>query len=320
MSVSGTVTFTQSRDQLIQDAYQLIGWYGLGRQLSAEDVTFASNMLNKMLKAWEGRSLHLWTKAEAVLYPTQYTGSYAITESDVYCTDATTQVVTQTSATAAAGASLLTVSSTTGMSAGMYIGVQLSTGALQWSTISVVNSSTTVTMVATLTSSVNSLAMVYSFATMLPKPLRIINARLVRGFDNGSTSTLYEIPLKLISYDEYFSLPVKTVNGVPNQLHYNPQVSTGMMYLWPRPTVYDQRIHFSYERAIDDMTLSSDNFDVPQEWLECITYQLAIRLGPACGKFQRTQELIPAAQSMLHNLLEWDTENTSVFLSPNRRN
>lgn len=313
------LTFTQSRDQLITDAFELIGVYGVGRTVSNEDMSFASNCLNKMVKAWEVRGLHLWTKGEAILIPIQYTAKYSL--GTVYCADLSNITLMQTQNTYSAATTSITVNSTTGMNTNDYLGVQLANGAIYWTTVASITNSTTFVLAVGLPSAVNSLAMVYDITTLLPKPLRITNARLQRGFDKGVTSTLYDLPLTSLSYSEYFDLPIKTSNGIPNQFHYNPQNTAGYLYLWPRPTGQDQRIRFSYERSIADLDNSTDNFDFPVEWLECITWQLALRLCPAFGKDQKMVNSIQTvAQDMYQNLLFWDNEITSMQMSPDRPN
>ncbi len=68
MTTSGTITYNQTRDQLIADALQLIGYLAAGETANANDVTFAAGILNKMVKAWIGQGIHLWTEEEGTIY------------------------------------------------------------------------------------------------------------------------------------------------------------------------------------------------------------------------------------------------------------
>jgi len=321
MATSGSVNFTQNRTQLILDAYQLVGIYGVGRTLSFEDETFAISTLNKLIKRWATRGLHLWTKEEAVLYLTPNVASYSLGNSsnDAYATNFTDQVITQLSAALAVNGTSVSVDSTTGMTVGDFIGVVLDDKSIHWTTIAAIPTSTTLTLTLGVVGIAANNNNVYSFTTRINKPLRVHACRRVSGFDNGSTSTLTEIPLNPMSYKDYIDTPAKTFSGAPNQYHYNPDIDNGTLYLWQRPNDGSERIYFTYERIIEDMDGAYDNFDFPSEWLEPLTWQLAVRLGIAFGKGKKViNEILPLASDMLKDLLDWDSEVTSVFISPER--
>src|SRR3990167_9187035 len=78
MATSGSTNYTQTRNEIIQDALALIGVYGIGRTISAEDTNFTSNMLNKMIKTYHAQGLHLWAKEEGYLFVADNTGSYTL--------------------------------------------------------------------------------------------------------------------------------------------------------------------------------------------------------------------------------------------------
>jgi hypothetical protein len=73
---------------------------------------------------------------------------------------------------------------------------------------------------------------------------------------------------------------------------------------------------FTYERVVEDLTNTSDNFDFPPEWLEALTYQLAVRLCRPFGKPAALKELFPLASLMLQKLLDWDSEICCIQMSP----
>jgi len=319
MSTSGSTNFLQTRTEIINDAFQLLGVYGIGRTISSEDMAFAVSMLNKMVKAWGTKGLHLWDKSEGVLYLTKNVAEYTISDASTsaYATNISDQVITQLNGAVAASVTALTVNSTTGMTVGDYIGVVLSDKSLHWTTIATIPTSTTLTLTTGVLTAASDDAIIYTFTNRLAKPLRVLSARRASGIDLLTSSSLVELPMTSIAYEEYFDLPIKTSSGLPNQFHYNPQLLAGKMYVWPRPADCNDRIHFTYERILEDLDNASDNFDFPQEWLECLTYQLAVRLGPAFGKDQRTgQILAPMASNLLGELMDWDSEITSVSLMP----
>ena len=320
MSTSGSQNFSQTKADIISDAFQLLGVYGIGRTVSAEDTTLASNFLNKMIKAWSVKKLHLWEKTEGVLYLTPYEEQYSLgsASTDAYVTNKSDEVITQLNGALAASATAVTVDSTTGMVTSDIIGVVTSDKTIHWTTIATLPSSTTLTLTTGLDSAALDDALVYTFTSRIYKPLRILDARLVSGIDTGSTSTLSEIVLTEVANKDYMNLSSKfKSSGRPNQFSYVPKNTNGLLYLFPRPSDGSDRIHFTYERIIEDLDNTTDDFDMPSEWLEPVTWQLALRLGPAFGRSEKALQVIfPVASKMLDNLMEWDTETASVTFSP----
>ena len=325
MAVSGTTSFSQTQYQVIQAALNILNVYGIGRTFSAEDYTLGVQMLNMMIKAWGTKGLHLWCKEEGILYLTQYQARYGFANSNsiglapAYTTLASGSYTVQTTSSAALGANTLIVNSTTNFTPGQYIGVVQSDMSLFWTTIQSVTNSTTVVLVATVPESVNKAANVYVFTTLLNKPYRVLSARLRYGFDSGVTSTVNDIIMNPLSHSEYEALPTKSTNGPnPNQFYYDPQTDYGVMSLWVRPSDCSYRVHFTYERIIDDITNVTDNFDFPQEWYEPITWQLALRLAFPFAKLKQYEQLKEMATLMLNNLLDFDTEQTGISFQPDR--
>lgn len=319
MATSGSTDFSQSRDALILDAFQLLGVYGIGRTISSEDNAFAVSMLNKMIKAWGSQGLRLFTKSEAVLYITPNTAQYTLNNAttSAYCTNKSDEVMTQLSSALAINATSVSVTSTTNMTIGDYIGIVLDTKAIHWTTIATIPTSTTLTLTTGIVSSSATNNYVYTFTNRVYKPLRITAGRIVQGIDLGSTSSEFQIPLSSISYQDYYDLSDKGSGGLPNQYMYTPNTTTGTLVLWPRPTDGSMRFQFSYERVLEDLDNASDDFDFPVEWQEPLTLQLAVRLAPAFGKDQKVLSVIsPLAQQALIALKSWDSEITSFSTVP----
>lgn len=319
MATSGSVNYNKTRSEIIEDAYRLIGVYGRGRTVSSEDMQLGVDLLNMMLKSWQAQGLHLWTKEEGVLFVADNTGEYSLgsTASDAYACKESDAVITELNGAAAASATSLTVDSTTGMAASDNIGVVLDSDAMHWTTISSVDSSTTLTIASGLASAAADNSNVYTFTNRINKPLRVLSARRISGIDSGSTSTQTEIPLVRLSNQEYFELPAKTNNGLTNHFYYRPNRDNGSLFLWPRPDDPENYIRFTYERLIEDMDATTDNLDFPQEWLEAVTYQLAVRLAIPFGREQKAgMLLVPIAAELLQELKNWDAEVSQIQFMP----
>ena len=306
-----STTFTQSRNELILDALQIIGVYGIGRTVSSEDMTFASSMLNKMVKAWGAKGLHLWTRDEATLFITPGTPSYLLGSTAKATTDSDLTTTSLNGAHIAADTTLV-VDSTTGLTASDQIGIVLADKTIHWTTIVSVDSATAVTIASGLASAANDDGLVYSYTTALARPLRVLDA----GKRTGVGTSTQDLPLTQVSYSDYMIFNNKDQPSYPSQFHFNPGKSYGTMYLWPCPSDGSERINFTYERIVEDLNNASDNFDFPPEWLEALTYQLAMRLARPFGKASALNDIMPLASQMLKDLLDWDAEEGDIQFSP----
>lgn len=67
MATSNSINFTLTRDEIIQDALELIGAVDIGATPSATDITTCARTLNLMVKSWQATGVHLWTETEMSL-------------------------------------------------------------------------------------------------------------------------------------------------------------------------------------------------------------------------------------------------------------
>lgn len=115
-------------------------------------------------------------------------------------------------------------------------------------------------------------------AYSLPLARRVISVRRrAAGIDT---------PLCSASREEYNNLPTKSAQGYPNTWFFDPQRTTRTLYLWLTPDAWNAAnatLEYTYARVIDDVDSLNDEADVPQEWLDALTYGLAKRLGPLFG-------------------------------------
>jgi hypothetical protein len=132
-------------------------------------------------------------------------------------------------------------------------------------------------------------------------------------------STNYEIPIVFQSRKDYFDLPNKNQPGTPIQAYYDRQIPQGVMYLWNSPSSAVSIINFTYERKIQVMTEATQTFDVPEDWYDAITYNLAKRLIPKVGCSQeRKVDIVTGAQEYLDAALGFDQAVYPIRLKPQR--
>lgn len=329
MATSGTSTFTLNRSEMINAALRIAGVVDpeVGTA-STNQLNFGGQALNTMLKSFEGFGLQLWERQYGVIFPQKNQMVYVLGSpgpaGDHACLSTpmgTGFVSTTLSAAAASGASTITVTtiSTTGtvgvpaisMLTTWYIGIKLDGGTRQWTTINGAPSGTTVTLTATLTGAAASGNSVIAYATKLTRPLRILD-----GFTRQSGGN--DIPHLLIARDTYNRFGVKTSSGMSIQSYYDPQRDAGYFYTYPTTSNVSDILYIEFQKAIEDITGATDNFDVPQEWMEPVKWQLAYRLGIEYGTpSERLKEIKELAFAMLALMDGWDQEPTSLFLQPN---
>lgn len=143
------------------------------------------------------------------------------------------------------------------------------------------------------------------------RPLRILQAF----YRDGSNDTSVEI----VSRDDYWLLGDKSAEGIPTQIYYDPQITTGTLYVYnpADSNSAGNTLHLVYHRPFEDMDSVNDDFDFPQEWYMTLEYMLATDLAMRNGiKQSRVAQLDAKAKEYYYEALWWDVENVSVRIQP----
>lgn len=149
-------------------------------------------------------------------------------------------------------------------------------------------------------------------ATSIQRPLEIMNVRYV---SNGS-----EIPVRQCSLSDYMDLTDKTTQGNIVQVHYQPTLTNGTLYVWPTTDSATDTLKFTSRIQIEDMDALGDDFDFPPEWYLAITWNLAKQLMIGYGVDPQTKADIRAtAEQTLFEVESADQEFTSLFFEPEHR-
>lgn len=154
--------------------------------------------------------------------------------------------------------------------------------------------------------------------TLTPKPIKVIEAR------RRVTASGIDTPLSEWARKTYMEQPNKSVASIPVAFYYDPQLTTGTLYLWPSPstaTATDMTVELTYLRRIDDFDASNNDADLPQEWLEAIVWNLANRLEPEypVNDTRLAQKIELRAEMLLSDIEAFDTEPASLYLQPEYR-
>lgn len=316
MATSGTYTFSRNRDQIIRAALRRIGAISEAETPSAEMLTDAAETLNVMVKHWQGPGgVQMWTVGEATLFLQQDQIQYTL-DSSSSDHAAESFVETTLAADAASGASTITVSSATGLAASQYIGIELDSGAYQWTTISG-SPSTTVTLAVVLTGAAASGNRVVAYTTKLVRPLKIISARRYN-YDSD-----IETPLNEMSRIEYREMPNKTTESTVTAFSYERRGganTTGLLNVWPQPSDVSDAIKFTFARPIQDFSAAGNDPDLPQEWLKALIDGLAVEMADEFDVPEpRYSRLEKRAAKSLADVQWFEAELDELRFIPDRR-
>lgn len=310
MTTSSSVNFAMTRNEIITDALQILGVIGEDEDPTASAITSAGRALNRLTKAFENKGNHIWKRSEATLFLQANQASYVLgSGSTDHCTESFVQ--TTTSADEALGQTTISLTSTSGMTAGDYIGIVLDDDTLHWTTIVSVASSSVVITTA-LASAATSGNVVYTYTTKINKPLNISSVR--RRVVSSSTDTQIDI----VPYEMYQNLPSKTAAGTVTQCTYNRGIASGTLYVWNPHNNVDSVLKLTYSKPIEDFDSTSDTADLPQEWLDFLVLKLAVKLAPMYGKAGTAfyRDIKMQADEAEDAALSFDNEFTDVRLVP----
>lgn len=311
MATSGTADFTLTRNKIIRAAARKIQAVRAGGVMGQAMIEDFNEALNAMVKHWQATpGLHVWTVAEATLFPSPGQVQYPISNAAGSAHATQSYVQSEISDDEASGQTVISIENTGGMASGDHIGITLDDGTIHWSAITGTPGATATITVA-LPDSTAAGNLVYSYTNKIVRPLRITAAR---SFDPES---LEETRVDMIARLDYRMLSNKTLPGQINQLFYDPQLTTGQLYLYQTASTMGDLVKFTWWRPIEDFTTAGDNPDLPQEWLQTLIFNLAVVMAPEFGfSGQPLRELVSMAASFKDDMMGFDREAESFQFGP----
>lgn len=303
MAVSGSKNFTVTRTDIIGAALRKVGAFDSGDSIPASDSDDCSLALNLMIKEWSARGIDVPWREAVTLFLQPDTQSYTIGPSGDHATASYRE--TTLSSAAIAGATTISLASTSGMSNSDYIGIKLDDGSIHWTTISNVAGTTIASGLASAAASGNS---VYSYTTKANRPQRVVYAHR-RDSDDQDT------PVDPIGEIAYRGLSQKGAAGPVNQVYYQPTLTNGTLFVWPANAGGDDKLILICQPLVDDFDAASDNPHFPIEWGNAIVWNLAVEIAPEYGVSVRDRLALKAeANGKLETVLDYDVENASVII------
>jgi len=272
MAISGSIDFTVTRDDLIKEALEEIGVIDIGATPSAAELATATRSLNLMLKSWQADGVNLFAVKRTFLFLNKGINHYLLGTTASYANDINR---TTTSSAASSGALNINLNFVTGITASTQMIIELANGDTQHVGAASL-ASFTVTLDAVLTDDVNSGATVYFYNFPAPRPMKILSG--VR-----RDKSQIDIPLDMLTRDEYVTLSNKESPGVAVQVYFNPELDYMRARTWPSPSNGTDYLVLWVQRTLDDLDAAADNPAYPQEWQEAIALNLAVRLHRKFG-------------------------------------
>jgi len=225
-------------------------------------------------------------------------------------------VKTELATAGSSGGLTITVDSATGIASADVIGIELDDGTLQWTTVNGAPAAGVITITAALTGAAAADNHVYAYTSRIEKPVRILRDTVRLELASGN-----EIPVRLVSRAEYMSLSNKSTTGKCNQIYHDRfHGNTGTVYTWPTADDVKDVLHFTYESVIQDVDAATNNPHYPIEAMDYLVKALRYELSFAYGIPQATRmELKQVADEARDDWLDWDSEDSSIFLQPDYR-
>lgn len=328
MALSASANFSVTRDDLIKTALQHIGAIGDGDTPSSTQLSEGGLLLNMLIKHWKTFDIQLWVRRYGFILPVSNVslavigaeGGHAVTGYDF----------TTTSVASASGATTITVTTVTDISASDQIGVELTNGTMQWTTVSGAPAGSVVTLAVALTAAVLSGAQVYTYTQSSQRATR--PAKILEAFRRTSSETatsVIDTPMRMISEQEYNSLSSKGSEGYPIQwwadqtLGLSTTLHPGNLdfYFWPRFENGNDVIVYRYIKIFDDMDAATNDVEFPQEWFLPLMIGLAWLEGAKHAVPLKERDVLFKEMLFLATQArDYDQEQGSLYIQPSRRN
>jgi len=324
MATSGTTTFTVTRDQIIEAALRSLAVLEEGATPGPNALENASFSLNLILKKWQSEGIKVWTIKEYILPLVPNQTSYTIGPSATYNLNAAkplrliqaylrnlsndTSSVGKISLTS--GGTGYTVQPTNPVSA------TGGTGSGAAFNLTFTGASVTSVMLANTGGSSYAVGDVLTMAggTFTTAATVTVDSLL---------SVYTDMPMTVISQQEYNMLSSKQSQGNVNTVYFKPWRDYGEVSVFLTPNTFtaeNYELHLFVQTPIEDISSANQNFDFPSEWFLALKWNLAADLASDYEKTLTDKQYYEQKASMLKNeLMDWDIEWSSTFFQPDAR-
>jgi hypothetical protein len=124
-----------------------------------------------------------------------------------------------------------------------------------------------------------------------------------------------EIPLRVVSREEYHAYINKLDTALPTQVSMSADGLTAFFYMCPDTNTANNysAILYGYKQE-ETYTTGTDPIVFPMEWSEAIIYGLSVRMAPEYGvSLEQTSALRSMATEALQDAINWNPQQTSTY-------
>lgn len=309
MPLSGVTTFNMSRNDCIKASLRVLRELGAGGVPTIEDYENCNQALNIVLKSWQLRGIPLWKLVEInfplipdiATYPLGLVGGIMVTEGIKINNPGSggtdglwTESVLDDGGSGTGGVIDYTISG------GLITSITVSDGGSGYSSPWVV-----------LTNAAGDVDV-----TLVPQGLPGDRPLKFRDAWIRDNTTFQDTPQLQVARQDYNQFGYKAQTGVSNQYWYDPQLGTGVLTVYPVPATLGRTFHGIVQMPIQDMVTATDNFDLPQEWLQAIKWGLADELSLEYGcPADIRGEVAAKAAKFVDDCFSYSMEESSVYFT-----
>jgi hypothetical protein len=189
-------------------------------------------------------------------------------------------VATQLTASKAANATTISVTSTAGMTSGDQCGILLSDGTLGWTTLTV-GSATSLTLPSNTLGAAGSTAQVFTYTA---KAQRFVEIEAASLRDWSNIAQPIDIPLEIYTdVGQFENLTQKQAQGDCTAILIEPQrLNTAITLNFAAANLY-KLLRLVVIYPAEDYTTTANDVAFPQEYFAALEWELARRLAPKFG-------------------------------------
>ena len=292
--------FERTRNQIITAALLKCRVGAAGEDVQAEEMLVGTRELNTIIKFWQTQGFHIWKLPEAVLFLRKGQSTYQLGTDEVYCSSE----IKETNLKFQAYKEQNEIYLNNLPSVGDKIGITLVSGDIFFTEVT--NVGEYVTLKDGLPDDACECGKVYYYSKRTGKPLKILQAR--RECDGS------QIPMNFLEQEQFFKL-VGNDEGAPLNYSYMPKIDVGELKVWHTPSNDHTLMRFIYEQEFDIFENSKDLPDIPAEWIEPLTWELAYKLSANYGLgLEERNWLKEQAKEALEQAKRFDQETGSFYL------
>lgn len=88
--------------------------------------------------------------------------------------------------------------------------------------------------------------------------------------------------LEMLADEDYESIPIKTISGIPSRLYYEQSYPLGTIHLFPYPSAV-MTLYYSVPKRLESFAAATEDVDLPPGYEDMLAYQLAVHYAPEFG-------------------------------------